>query len=261
MPQTRSGKNDEGGGDDQRTTRCTLCGTESQFFQKDSARRYFRCPCCRLVFVDPRDLPSRENEYAHYQLHQNDPRDRRYRDFLNRLFEPMNARLTARSRGLDFGSCPGPALSLMFTEAGHTMQIYDPFYAPDPSVLQGLYDFITASEVAEHFHQPGEEFARLWSLLHPHGWLGIMTKRLRDADSFGTWHYKLDPTHVSFFSLETFHWLALRLQAECVVAGNDVVLFRRTWRAEVTAGHRLSEDPGRCPANESAASEAVLWGA
>ena len=207
--------------------RCTLCEAESVFFHKDTARRYFRCPCCQLVFVDPRALPTRDEEQSHYDLHRNDPSDLRYRLFLSRLFEPMNVRLAASSRGLDFGSGPGPTLSQMFAEAGYTMQIYDPFYAPDQSVLQSKYDFVTASEVVEHFHQPGHEFARLWSLLDPGGWLGIMTKRLRDADSFRTWHYKLDPTHVSFYSLETFRWLADHLKAEWIVAGDDVVLFLR----------------------------------
>jgi len=220
-------ESDSGNADDSLRAHCNLCGADAVFFHKDSARRYFRCECCQLVFVDPRTLPTRDEEQSHYDLHENDPGDLRYRRFLNRLFEPLNARLAAKSRGLDFGSGPGPTLSLMFAEAGHTMQIYDPFYAPDQTVLQSKYDFVTASEVVEHFHQPGYEFARLWSLLNTGGWLGIMTKRLRDADSFRTWHYKLDPTHVSFFSLETFRWLAEHLQAEWIVAGNDVVLFQR----------------------------------
>ena len=227
MPSILDSESTFRGDDDSRRERCTLCGAESVFFHKDSARRYFRCQCCQLVIADPRTLPTRDDEQSHYDLHQNDPSDLRYRLFLSRLFEPMNARLAAKSQGLDFGSGPGPTLSQMFAEAGHTMQIYDPFYAPDQSVLQSKYDFVTASEVVEHFHQPGHEFARLWSLLDTGGWLGIMTKRLRDADSFSRWHYKLDPTHVSFFSLETFRWLAEHLKAEWIVAGDDVVLFQR----------------------------------
>ena len=216
-----------GSDDDSCRENCTLCGGASEFFHKDSARRYFRCQGCRLVMADPRTWPTREDEKSYYDLHQNAPSDLGYRRFLNRIFEPLNARLAAKSRGLDFGSGPGPTLSVMFTEAGHIMQIYDPFYAPAPAVLQSQYDFVTASEVVEHFHQPGDEFAKLWSLVNPRGWLGIMTKRLRNPDSFTRWHYKQDPTHVSFFSLETFHWLADHLQAECTVHGDDVVLFQR----------------------------------
>lgn len=121
----------------------------------------------------------------------------------------------------------------MFTEAGHEMRIYDPFYAPDQTVLRGEYDFITASEVVEHFHRPGQAFAQLWALLRIGGWLGIMTKRVLSAEAFRRWHYKSDPTHVSFFSLETFAWLGSALDAEWIVVGDDVVLFRRSSAREL----------------------------
>ncbi len=206
---------------------CVLCGAISTWFYQDGNRCFLKCERCDLVFVAPQSLLSRAEERLHYDFHQNDPADPRYRRFLNRIFEPMNRRLLQRQRGLDFGSGPGPTLSLMFTEVGHTMQIYDPFYATDQSVLQGKYDFITASEVVEHFHHPGDELKRLWSLLEVDGWLGMMTKRRIASDSFATWHYRLDPTHVSFFSLKTFSWLANALQAEWSVEGPDVVLFRR----------------------------------
>ena len=200
----------------------------SEFYHADAARSYFQCCDCRLVFVDPARWITREEAKRHYGNHQNDPLDQRYRRFLNRLFEPLSHRLTTASSGLDYGSGPGPTLSLMFAEAGHAMQIYDPIYAPDRSVLGSQYDFITVSEVVEHFQNPAEEFALLWSLLKVGGWLGIMTKRVRDVAAFRTWHYKSDPTHVSFFSLETFAWLSSSLAATWTVEGADVVLFQRT---------------------------------
>ena len=42
----------------------------------------------------------------------------------------------------------------MFEEMGHTVALYDYFYANDPFVLHHLYDFITATEVVEHLHNP-----------------------------------------------------------------------------------------------------------
>nr|MBS0021313.1 methyltransferase domain-containing protein [Gammaproteobacteria bacterium] len=84
----------------------------------------------------------------------------------------------------------------MFAEAGHHMAIYDPYYAADASVLRRSYDFITASEVVEHLYAPGEVLARLFDLLRPGGWLGLMTKLVTDRAAFASWHYKLDPTHV-----------------------------------------------------------------
>jgi len=168
-------------------------------------------------------LPS-DAEKAAYDLHENDPTDPGYRRFLSRLFLPMLERLPPSSVGLDFGSGPGPTLSLMFAEAGHKMAIYDVFYAHETAVFSQTYNFITATEVVEHLHNPRMELDRLWSLLKPGGTLGIMTKQVIDRDAFAKWHYKNDPTHVCFFSRETFTWLAAQWQAELTFFHNDVII-------------------------------------
>ncbi|MDG1894949.1 MAG: class I SAM-dependent methyltransferase [Fuerstiella sp.] len=190
-------------------------------------REYFRCSKCHLVFVPPHYFLSPDEERAHYDRHENSPEDPAYRRFLGRLFEPVGDRLTPHSQGLDFGSGPGPTLSVMFEEAGHLMELYDPFYAPDLKPLEREYDFVTASEVVEHLHHPRRELDRLWECVKPNGLLGIMTKRVIDRKAFSRWHYKNDPTHVSFFSIETFRWLADQWQATFSIFGADVVLFRK----------------------------------
>ena len=206
---------------------CRLCqGGDCRPFH-DDGRRYFCCPECGLVFAHPECYLSAEDERAVYDRHQNSPDDSRYRQFLSRLFEPMAARLPSGSRGLDFGSGPGPTLSVMFEESGHTVSVYDPFYAPDSGVFQREYDFITASEVVEHLHRPREELDRLWGCLSPGGVLGIMTKRVLDHEAFSRWHYKNDPTHVCFFAVQTFEWLASLWGASLTVVGDDVVILEK----------------------------------
>jgi len=108
------------------------------------------------------------------------------------------------------------------------METFDPFYAPEIKPLQHQYDFITASEVLEHLHHPRRELDRLWSCLKPNGSLGIMTKRVIDQEAFSRWHYKNDPTHVCFFSIETFRWLEAHWRAILTISENDVVLFTKT---------------------------------
>ncbi len=54
-----------------------------------------------------------------------------------------------------------------------------------------------------------------------------MTKLVIDADAFKSWHYKNDPTHVSFFSRETFRFLAERDGLDVDFVGNDVILLRK----------------------------------
>jgi SAM-dependent methyltransferase len=211
-------------GRSERTT-CPLCRSAAGHeFYADTRRVYLRCPICALVYVPPAYFLSSQAEKAEYDLHQNSPRDKGYRRFLGRLFRPVQARLSPASHGLDFGSGPGPTLSLMFEEAGHSMALYDPFYAPDARALERSYDFITASEVVEHLHRPQVELNRLWSCLKPGGTLGVMTKLVLDRDAFSRWHYKDDLTHVCFWSRTTFEWLAARWRTEPVFAAKDVIL-------------------------------------
>lgn len=207
---------------------CPLCGApEAQFFHRDQHREYLRCKQCQLVFVPPRYFLDIEAERAEYSLHENDPADPGYRGFLSRLANPLLERIPPASRGLDFGCGPGPALVAMLQEVGHDMAAYDPFFSPDRTPLSRRYDFITATEVVEHLHRPGDELERLWAMLRSGGMLGVMTKLVIDADVFANWHYKNDLTHVCFFSRETWTWWGACHQAEPEFVGNDVILLRR----------------------------------
>lgn len=185
------------------------------------------CPECGLIFVDPSQRLVPDEEKKRYDFHENSPDDPGYRTFLNQLFEPMNARLPAGSFGLDYGSGPGPTLHLMFEEAGHHMMIYDPFYAKDETVFEQTFDFITVTETAEHFYDPANEFKKLWSLLKPGGYLGIMTLLVPEKIPFKEWHYIKDDTHVSLYSTKTFQWLADGYEAELDILGERVIMLRK----------------------------------
>lgn len=212
---------------------CPLCKSVSlTAYHRDTSRDYLKCAICDLVCVPAAQHLLATDEKAHYELHDNRPDDPRYRQFLDRLFSPLQQRLTPNSRGLDFGCGPGPTLSVMFEEAGHSVALYDPYYAPDKSVLSAPYDFITLSEVAEHMAEPGKKLDHLWDILVPNGWLAIMTKRVRDPEAFKAWHYITDPTHVAFFSEASFQWLTEKWssrgpKARLIIAGDDVVLIEK----------------------------------
>ena len=207
---------------------CPLCDSaEVAPYHQDRQRPYLQCGACRLVFVPPDYYLSATAEKGHYDLHQNDPADAGYRNFLSRVFDPITAKVPPPAHGLDFGSGPGPTLSVMLTEAGYQMAIYDPLYAPDKSVLAQSYDFITCTEVAEHLHRPGAVFEQLATLLKPGGWLGVMTKQVISPEAFARWHYKNDPTHVCFFSRETFIFLAARLSLYVDFIADDVILLSK----------------------------------
>ena len=212
---------------------CVLCGSgDTEWIYKDDTRLvdirdYFLCNGCSLIFVPPGQLLSSEEELSRYELHENDPDDPGYRKFLGRMFKPLILKLPENSYGLDFGSGPGPTLNLMFEEAGHTMRIYDPFFAKNPSVFDDQYDFITTTETAEHLHDPLMELGRLWNCLKQGGLLGVMTNRWTTVEKFKDWHYKNDDTHVIFFHEDTFRWLQKRWNAKLEIYERDVVIFEK----------------------------------
>lgn len=212
---------------------CILCKSPDikHFFEDSSehhASNYYQCQNCRLIFAPSTDRPDRDEEFARYETHENDPEDEGYRNFLGQLFDPLNELLKPESKGLDFGSGPGPTLNLMFEEAGHEMSIYDSFYDDDASVFDETYDFITATEVVEHLFNPSKELERLWDCLRPGGYLGIMTKIAEDdVVFFANWHYRLDITHVTFYTKDTFYWLADHWNALVDFPADRVIVFRK----------------------------------
>ncbi|CAM3133820.1 class I SAM-dependent methyltransferase [Vibrio tubiashii] len=207
---------------------CPLCQSlETQHYYQDKRREYLQCLQCELVFVNPDQRLDAKQEKAHYDLHENDPNDQGYRRFLSRVADPILERIETNSHGLDFGCGPGPTLSLMLEERGHTMSLYDIYYHPNPSVLENSYDFITATEVIEHLYEPNKVWQQWLNLVKPGGWIGLMTKMVIDVEAFASWHYKNDQTHVVFFSRKTFQYLAERDQLKLEFIGNDVILLRK----------------------------------
>ncbi|WP_448188895.1 class I SAM-dependent methyltransferase [Azospirillum sp. sgz301742] len=207
---------------------CPLCGAETPTpFAEVAGRRYLRCGHCRVTILDPAQLPSLEAERAEYGLHQNDPGDPGYRRFLAQVTEPLLERIAPGAEGLDFGCGPGPAIAAMLGERGHPVRNYDPLFHPDAAALERRYDFVTCTEVAEHFHRPSDGFERLDGLLRPGGWLGLMTGVLRDDAGFATWTYIRELSHVTFYRPETLTWIAGRFGWDLEPVGRNVTLFRK----------------------------------
>jgi len=206
---------------------CPLCIGNTAFFFEDERRAYQQCKKCALIFVPAEFHLMRAEEKAQYDLHENNPKDSDYRQFLSRLSDPLIRKLSPNSSGLDFGCGSGPTLSVILEEAGHQVALYDPFYQPDPTTLKATYDFITATEVLEHLFHPRRDLESLWNRLRKSGWLGVMTKRAKDRESFAKWHYKQDPTHVCFWSNSTFQWLADYWNAHLELIEPDVALLQK----------------------------------
>jgi SAM-dependent methyltransferase len=208
---------------------CPLCGhAPANWFNANADRTFYRCPRCALIFVDRGDRLPPTEEKARYDLHENQPDDPGYREFLRQLQDPLMARLGPPPlEGLDYGSGPTPVLAMMLSEAGYAMAVYDPFYAPDPAPLERAYDFITCTEAIEHFYRPDTEWRLLLSLLRPGGWLGLTTRLVDRPGRFMDLHFRKDRTHVCFFSRRTFNFLAEQDALQMTFIGERVVLVRK----------------------------------
>jgi len=190
-------------------------------------RHYWRCDDCALRFLQADQLPAPDEELAHYRLHNNDVNDTGYRSFLARLAEPLLQRLQSGQRGLDYGCGPGPALAQMLRAAGHDVAVFDPLFANEPELLQQQYEFITCTETVEHFHHPATEFQRLIGMLHPGGWLALMTTLQNNDEHFADWYYRRDPTHVCFYRQETMRWLADAFDLSMQQPSRNVILLQK----------------------------------
>ena len=151
--------------------------------------------------------------------------DPRYLAFLDRLADPLAARLAPGARGLDYGSGPAPGMATLFERRGFHMRSWDPLFECDRSALDGAYDFLTCSEVLEHIPHPNDALDRMARLLPRGGWLGIMTQFRRDDADFARWWYRRDPTHVCFYSERTMRWIGERRGWPVEVPAPNVTLF------------------------------------
>ena len=205
---------------------CPLCTSRdpSRLAVIDS-KNYWRCWVCSLTFLSPEHHLDSDSEHSRYKTHRNSPQDLGYIKFLSRLTDYLVPRLSRGAKGLDYGSGPGPTLSVMLEGKGFPMEIYDPFFSPDASVLKDQYEFVTCTETAEHFHQPANDFERLDRLLKKGGLLGVMTEMLEPEASFPDWYYHRDPTHVSFYQRSTMEWIANRFRWKAEVPHRNVTLF------------------------------------
>ena len=211
---------------------CPLCLSKEVFVVFESERKnlervYKRCLNCRLLYVPEKYHLSSVEQKKRYLEHNNDVDDLDYQNFLFPLKQAMIPYIKPHSYGIDFGAGPGPALVNMFSDDGFHMALYDLFFHTDRSVLAHFYDFVVMSETAEHFESPGLEFQVINDLLKKGGVMGVMTSILYESIDLEKWYYRMDPTHVAFYSPETMDWIAKEHNWKLHLPSKNICIFQK----------------------------------
>ncbi|TGK79059.1 class I SAM-dependent methyltransferase [Leptospira noumeaensis] len=186
---------------------CPLCESTSNPFHKTKFRNYLRCTSCMSIFIEKSFLPTKDEENKRYLEHKNDVYDLKYQNFLKPIVEKVLQFQKPDDEGLDFGAGSHSAIEYLLKQNGYSICIYDPFFHPYNNNLLKTYDYITLTEVVEHFHSPKLEFQKLKGLLNPNGSLYILTHPYDDEIDFENWYYKNDKTHTFFYTKESFEWI------------------------------------------------------
>jgi 2-polyprenyl-3-methyl-5-hydroxy-6-metoxy-1,4-benzoquinol methylase len=214
---------------------CILCqSTEAAAFRVDKKpeHSYYHCGQCDLIFLNPVERLTEEQEKARYDLH-TDADSQGHQAFLAPLVGDVQE-LIAQSRWnpsdvqvLDYGCGPTAFLSALFDLKGIATTNYDIFYRPDQAALRKTYHVVTSTEVWEHFYFPYSEINQLVSMIKPNGYLAVMTSGHKGEAAFHDWYYRRDATHVSFYSEKTMQWIASRWGLRLIKAKSPYWIFQK----------------------------------
>jgi 2-polyprenyl-3-methyl-5-hydroxy-6-metoxy-1,4-benzoquinol methylase len=210
------------------SAKCQLCAsveTKMTILHK-SQKTYWKCTKCALLFLDSVHHLSQAEEKARYDCHHNDINDKGYIRFVSQILGPLDHLINTEMSGLDYGCGPTNVLAKIMNKQGYNVASYDPYYFPE--LEQKKYDFITCTEVVEHFYQVGVEWSKMIDLLSDDGILAIMTEFYSEITDLNTWYYLRDSTHTAFYHESTFGYLCRRFGLEIIsIVSGRVVIFRK----------------------------------
>ena len=204
--------------------KCCICQSYELLMYKHPKFdiEFIECLRCKTIYKSKKMKISEEKEKEIYNLHENHKDNLGYVQFLSNFI--LDAVMPFKKQGevLDFGSGPNPVLKYILDHHyGFKTHIYDYYYHKDEKVFNHKYDVITSTEVFEHLWDPIKELKRLLNCLKPDGILAIMTLfRPKTKEEVFNWFYIRDPSHVIFYSEESFKYLAKMLNLKIIFSNH-----------------------------------------
>ena len=201
--------------------KCLICDSRCSSFE-DAKRGvlYFECPSCHFIMKSKEHFSDFERQKERYDLHNNCEENVEYQEYFQRFIDFALRDISKPKSVLDFGCGASWLLAQMIQKEGIACDFYDPIYHPNESYKNRSYDLITSVEVFEHLHDPKATLEMLTQRLNPKGYIAVQSEfHPQNRDAFLNWYYRLDPTHIVFYSLKSFEALVKSLNLS-IVASN-----------------------------------------
>jgi hypothetical protein len=197
---------------------CHICNRKCDtFIHEKTDITYYHCRECEYIFKSPEHHQDFSAQKERYNLHTNNENDEGYRAYFQRFINFTLPLVGKPETALDFGCGASTVLSGMLSDEGIECEYYDPIYHPDIQPNSKKYKLIVSTEVFEHLHKPAEVFENLISRLEEGGYLALQTQfHPNNAEAFKKWYYHQDPTHIVFFTAQTFRVLCQMYGCEFV---------------------------------------------
>jgi 2-polyprenyl-3-methyl-5-hydroxy-6-metoxy-1,4-benzoquinol methylase len=197
---------------------CHICDKPTLSFVHEKTNiTYYHCKPCQYIFKSPECYQDFTAQKERYNLHENNEEDAGYQAYFQRFLDFTLPLVGKPGTALDFGCGASSLLAKMLADKGIKCDYYDPIYHPDTLKNNKKYELIVSTEVFEHLHQPKVVFESLLERLEEGGYLALQTQfHPNDTEAFKKWYYHQDPTHIVFFTAETFRVLCEKFGCEFV---------------------------------------------
>jgi SAM-dependent methyltransferase len=210
---------------------CKICSNEtSEIIDKKSTKKYHKCAVCGYIALNESFYVDETRERAHYDKHHNTLESLGYvKMFEDLVCEFVLPYKDSIKTSLDFGCGEGEVLPIVLERENILCDRYDLHYFREKIYKDKEYDLILSTEVFEHLQNPIEAFAELLLHIKKDGYLLLMSAFHPDNDEeFLKWWYIRDITHIGFFNLRTFIYMADRFNLEIVKHNfKNSVLFKK----------------------------------
>lgn len=203
--------------------KCIICGCSVK-----EDKNYYFCDCCGVVYKSKDLILNNSEEKKRYEYHNNSIDDIKYVNYFKKFIDNSVIPYINGKEGLDYG-CGKNCVLEQILERDYQLEVdsYDKYFLNDVK-LQSRYDFIVCTEVIEHIDNPLDFLNILDNFLTPGKTISIMTQLLDNVNDFFSWWYIRDETHICFFSVKTFKFIARKMNYDIVYTNNiDAIVLRK----------------------------------